>query len=108
MRSTTTLMAFVVLFKIVMVSARRLSHSSGIDSHYFSIDVKVVVGSGTSYNVLLDTEIYSQNDNSFQYGPLLPYSLAGAATVQYGNSLIVIGGVNGDCFCDNSGNMVVT
>ena len=72
-----------------------------------SIDVKVVVGSGVN-DYIGDIEIYSQNNNSFQYGPVLPYTLHGAATVQYGDSLIVLGGVNGYCNCDNSGKIVIT
>ena len=73
----------------------------------FCVDVKVVVGSGVSDSIG-DIEIYSQNNNSFEYGPLLPYTLNGAATVQYGDSLIVVGGYNGLCYCDNSGSVVVT
>ena len=73
----------------------------------FPVDVNVVVGSGVN-DYAGDIEIYSKNNNSFEYGPYLPYPLNGAATVQYGDSLIVLGGVDGYCYCDNSGNMVVT
>ena len=66
-------------------------------------DVKVVVGSGKSWGYLTDIEIFSQKDNTFQTGPNLPYALEGAATVQYGDSFIVVGGFNGNCYCDNSG-----
>ena len=65
-------------------------------------DVKVVVGSG--YNDYYgDIEIYSKNDNTFQVGPSLPKPLEGAATVQYGDSFIVVGGIDANCYCDNSG-----
>ena len=65
-------------------------------------DVKVVVGSGYQ-DYIGEVEIYSKNDNSFQYGPSLPYALEGAATVQYGDSIILVGGLRYDCYCDNSG-----
>ena len=67
----------------------------------------MVVGSGANEYVGV-TEIYSQNDNSFQFGPPLPYSLKGAATVQYGDSFIVVGGYSGLCYCDNSGKIGIT
>ena len=63
--------------------------------------MKVIVGSG--YNDYMgEIEIYSQNDNSFQYGPNLPAALEGAATVQYGDSIIVVGCFDYNCYCDNS------
>ena len=62
----------------------------------------VVVGSG--YNDYTGAiEIYSQNDNSFQNGPPLPKPLEGAASIQYGDSFIVVGGYDYNCYCDNSG-----
>ena len=70
------------------------------------LDVNVIVGSGVSDLYGGETEIYSQNNNSFEFGPVLPYPLQGAATVQYGDSLIVIGGYDNNCYCDNSGNFV--
>ena len=74
--------------------------------NYLIKDVKVVVGSG--YNDYTgDIEIYSQNDNSFQYGPPLPKQLEGAASVQYGDSFIVVGGYDYNCYCDNSGNTII-
>ena len=70
-------------------------------------DVKVVVGSG--YNDYLgEVEIFSKNDNSFQYGPYLPYAIEGAATVQYGDSIILVGGLRYDCYCDNSGKLLIS
>ena len=70
-------------------------------------DVKVVVGSG--YNDYSgEIMIYSQNDNSFQVGPPLPKPLEGAASVQYGDSFIVVGGYDYNCYCDNSGNTVIS
>ena len=69
----------------------------------FFTDVNVVVGSGVSDFFNGDIEIYSQNNNSFQTGPKLPYPLQGAASVQYGDSFIVVGGYNSMCACDNSG-----
>ena len=66
-------------------------------------DVKVVVGSGINDYYGGDIEIYSQRDNSFQNGPPLPKPLEGAASVQYGDSFIVVGGYDYDCYCDNSG-----
>ena len=68
----------------------------------------MVVGSGKSYyNVITDTEIYSQNDNSFQMGPSVPYHVEGAASVQYGDSFIVVGGFNWDCYCEKSGKIFI-
>ena len=62
----------------------------------------MVVGSG--YNDYYgDIEIYSQRDNSFQYGPSLPQPLEGAASVQYGDSFLLVGGFDYNCYCDNSG-----
>ena len=70
-------------------------------------DVKVVVGSG--YNDYYgESEIYSKNDNSFQYGPNLPYAIEGPATVQYGDSIILVGGLRYDCYCDNSGKLLIS
>ena len=57
----------------------------------FSLDNKVVVGNGLN-DYFGQTEIYFQSNNSFQDGPFLPYSLEGATTVQFGDSLIVLGG----------------
>ena len=70
----------------------------------FVIDVKVVVGSG--YNDYTgEIMIYSQKDNSFQFGPSLPKVLEGAASVPYGDSFIVVGGYdNMNCYCESSGN----
>ena len=69
-------------------------------------DVKVVVGSG--YNDYYgESEIYSKNDNSFQYGPNLPYAIEGPATAQYGDSIILVGGLRYDCYCDNSGKLLI-
>ena len=62
----------------------------------------MVVGSGYQ-DYSGDIEIYSKNDNSFQVGPSLPKPLEGAATVQYGDSFIVVGGFDWNCYCDNSG-----
>ena len=64
----------------------------------------MVVGSGAEgvgddYRTI---EIYSQNDNLFQYGPRLPVGLEGAATVPYGDSIIVVGGFDDNCYCDSS------
>ena len=69
----------------------------------FFIDVNVVVGSGVSDFFYGDIEIYSQKSNSFESGPNLPYPLQGAASVQYGDTFIVVGGYNNECSCDNSG-----
>ena len=94
---------------MVMVSADKPYHSNDIDSQCLNpsfLDVKVVVGSGET-DYVGDIEIYSQNNNSFQYGPALPYPLKGAATVQYGDSLIIVGGYNDNCYCDNSGRTVI-
>ena len=67
----------------------------------------MVVGSGyNDYTGVI--EIYSQNDNSFQNGPPLPKPLEGAASVQYGDSFIVVGGYDYNCYCDNSGNTIFT
>ena len=62
----------------------------------------MVVGSGYQ-DYSGDIEIYSKNYNSFQAGPSLPKPLEGAATVQYGDSFIVVGGFDWNCYCDNSG-----
>jgi len=67
-----------------------------------SDDVNVVVGSGVSDFFYGDIEIYSQKSNSFESGPNLPYPLQGAASVQYGDTFIVVGGYNSECSCDNS------
>ena len=48
--------------------------------------------------------IYSKIDNAFQVGPSLPKPLEGAASVPYGDSFIVVGGFDNNCYCDNSGN----
>ena len=71
----------------------------------FFIDVNVVVGSGVSDFFYGDIEIYSQKSNSFESGPNLPYPLQGAASVQYGDTFIVVGGYKSECECDNSGKM---
>ena len=71
----------------------------------FVTDVNVVVGSGVSDFFNGDIEIYSQKSNSFESGPNLPYPLQGAASVQYGDTFIVVGGYNSECYCDNSGKM---
>ena len=66
----------------------------------------MVIGSGYQ-DYTGEIEIYSQNDNSFQYGPTLPKSLEGAASVQYGDSFIVVGGLDNYCYCDNSGITII-
>ena len=69
-------------------------------NYYFVIDVKVVVGSGF-YDYSGEIMIYSQKDNSFQFGPSLPRPLEGAASVQYGDSFIVVGGYD-DTYLDST------
>ena len=69
-------------------------------------DVKVVVGSGYD-NYGGDIEIYSKRDNSFLYSPPLPKPLEDAASVQYGDSFIVVGGYDYNCYCDNSGEIII-
>ena len=71
-------------------------------------DVKVVVGSGYNDYYGGDIEIYSQRDDSFQNGPPLPKPLEGAASVQYGDSFIVVGGYDYNCYCDNSGEIIIS
>ena len=68
----------------------------------------MVIGSGKSYyNYITDTEIYSKNDNSFEMGPPVPYQVEGAASVQYGDSFIVVGGYSADCYCEKSGEIFI-
>ena len=77
------------IFFIISLTGRE-THGCGIAQTPAGPEL-VVTGGG--FNITT-TEIYNFASNTWRYGPSLPHHITGPASVQFGDSFLVVGGEN--------------